>query len=442
MNLKNCFSIISAALILSSTALTAQESLRQLIAQDPSVAAGNGNVYPVPDPHQGAPKAPKGFKPFYISHYSRHGSRWLISREDYSRPQEILHRQYEKGNLTSLGEDVMHRLDIVCKAAEGRYEELTVKGSEQQKGIARRMYDNYCEVLGGNAKVRARSTTVIRCILSMTAFTNALSGCNQALDIQTDASKHDMEYMNWYDPDHIVPDVNMSAVNDSLYRANIDSRRFMSSIFRNPEGISDSFYNAMYMICGNVQGTTASDVSFWDLFTTDELYSLYYCSNAGWYFNHGNSPAKNNMRPFVQTNLLMTVIAQADDAIRDGEYAADLRFGHDGNLSSLVTLMNLNGLGASVSEIDRISESWSITDIIPMAANLQMVFYRDKSGEVIVHFALNEKEATLPIDAFHTSGKKSAPANFYLWSDVKSYWNSILDKSPSKHYADRLLGIE
>ena len=79
MNLKNCFSIISAALILSSTALTAQESLRQRIAQDPSVAAGNGNVYPVPDPHQGAPKAPKGFKPFYISHYSRHGSRWLIS---------------------------------------------------------------------------------------------------------------------------------------------------------------------------------------------------------------------------------------------------------------------------------------------------------------------------------------------------------------------------
>ena len=144
MNLKNCFSIISAALILSSTALTAQESLRQRIAQDPSVAAGNGNVYPVPDPHQGAPKAPKGFKPFYISHYSRHGSRWLISREDYSRSQKILHRQYEKGNLTSLGEDVMHRLDIVCKAAEGRYEELTVKGSEQQKGIARRMYDNYC----------------------------------------------------------------------------------------------------------------------------------------------------------------------------------------------------------------------------------------------------------------------------------------------------------
>ena len=207
----------------------------------------------------------------------------------------------------------------------------------------------------------------------------------------------------------------------------------MSSIFKNPEGICDDFFSDIYMICGNVQGTSVSDVSFWDLFTTDELYSLYYCSNAGWYFNQGNSPAKDNMRPFVQSNLLRTIIAQADDAIGGGEYAADLRFGHDGNLSSLMTLMNLNGLGASVREIDRIAEVWSITDIIPMAANLQMVFYRNKAGKVIVHFSLNEREASLPIETYQPEGaKKSSTAKFYLWSDVKSYWNDILARSPVK----------
>ncbi|MGM9740488.1 MAG: histidine phosphatase family protein, partial [Candidatus Cryptobacteroides sp.] len=386
MHLTDYILTICGALILSASGLSAQESLRQRIAENPLVAAGNGNEYPVPWPYQGAPEAPKGFKPFYISHYSRHGSRWLISGEEYSRPRDILHRQFEKGNLTALGEDVMRRLDIVCNAADGRYEELTPKGSLQHRGIAARMFRNYPEVLGGEAKVRARSTTVIRCILSMNAFTNALAGCNPSLDINADASRHDMYYMNWHDPDHIVPDVDLSAVTDSIRKANLKPDRFMSSIFKSPEEISTSFFSDMYMICGNVQGTTASDVTFWDLFTADELYALYYCSNTGWYFNHGNSPAKNNMRPFVQTNLLRTIISQADDAIRDGEYAADLRFGHDGNLSSLVTLMNINGLGASVDEIDRISEVWSITDIIPMAANLQMVFYRDKAGEVIVHF--------------------------------------------------------
>ena len=431
MSFSKYCTVISAAVILSAGTISAQESLRQRIAENPLVAAGNGNVYPVPD--QGAPKALKGFKPFYISHYSRHGSRWLISRADYQRPMSVLQEQYKRGNLTTLGEDVMHRLEIVCQAAESRYEELTVKGAQQQRDIARRMFNNYPEVFDKGAKVRARSTIVIRCILSMNAFTNALSGCNNALDINADASKHDMYYMNWHDQEHIVPDKDMRAVTDSINKANIHPERFMSSIFKNPEGISQSFFSEMYMICGNVQGTTVSEVSFWDLFTTDELYSLYYCSNAGWYFNHGNSPAKNNMRPFVQTNLLRTIIAQADNAIGGGEFAADLRFGHDGNLSSLVTLMNINGLGASVKEIDRISEVWSITDIIPMAANLQMVFYRNKAGEVIVHFALNEKEATLPIDTYQPAGtKKSSNAKFYRWSDVKSYWNGILACSPVK----------
>ncbi|MGN1214737.1 MAG: histidine phosphatase family protein [Candidatus Cryptobacteroides sp.] len=432
MHSSNHLAIIGALLLLSAIAVSAQESLRQRIAQDPLVAAGNGNVYPAPAVRPGAPKAPKGFKPFYISHYSRHGSRWLISEEDYTKPQGILHNEYAKGNLTPLGEDVMRRLDIVCKAAEGRYEELTPKGAAQHRDIATRMYRNYPEVLGGNAKVRARSTTVVRCILSMTAFTNALSASNQSLEIQADASKHDMYYMNWHDPEHIVPDVNMSTVTDSLDKAVIDSRRFMGSIFRNPEGISPSFFQEMYMICGNVQGTTVPEISFWDLFNAEELYSLYFCSNAGWYFNHGNSPAKSNMRPFVQTNLLRTIIAQADDAITTGEYAADLRFGHDGNLSSLVTLMNLNGLGASVQDIMNISEHWSITDIIPMAANLQMVFYRNKSGEVIVHFDLNETEAALPLETWQDSVRKPSPAKFYRWSDVKSYWNRILENSPVK----------
>ena len=161
---------------------------------------------------------------------SRHGSRWLISREDYQRPMSILQEEYSRGNLTPLGEDVMHRLEIVCKAAESRYEELTVKGAEPQRGIARRMFSNYPEVLGNGAKVRARSTIVIRCILSMNAFTNALAGCNKDLDINADASKHDMYYMNWYDPEHIVPDKDLRALTDSINRANIHPERFMSSI--------------------------------------------------------------------------------------------------------------------------------------------------------------------------------------------------------------------
>ena len=64
----------------------------------------------------------------------------------------------------------------------------------------------------------------------MNAFTNALAGCNKTLDINADASRHDMYYMNWYDPEHIVPDKDLRSVTDSINKANIHPERFMSSI--------------------------------------------------------------------------------------------------------------------------------------------------------------------------------------------------------------------
>lgn len=396
-----------------------QESAISRINTDPLFSAGNYNVYPAPV-EASKVKAPKGFKAFYISHYARHGSRWLIGEADYKRPQTILHQQYEKGNLTDLGVDVMRRLDKVCEAADGRYEELTPAGAAQHRGIARRMYCNYPQVLGGNAKVRARSTVVIRCILSMNAFTNSLAGCNPSLSIEADASQHDMVYMNWADRQHIFPDIDTRVIRDSLSAIYIKPQRFMTSLFHNTENVPAGLFRQMYEICGNMQGTPASGISFYDLFTTDELYGLYLLNNLNWYFNHGNAPQTGNVRPYTQANLLKTIIAQADEAIAGGEYAADLRFGHDGNVSSLLSLMDINGLGVSVNDPLKVTDKWNISDIIPMAANLQMVFYRNGRGEVLVHFDLHEKEATLPIEAYKD--------NFYRWENVKAFWNSRLEK--------------
>lgn len=411
-------------MLLAAGSAFAQESLRQEIERNPYVAAGNNALYPAPaGPVK--PKAPKGFKPFYISHYARHGSRWLISESDYGYSAGVLHEQYDKGNLTALGEDVMRRMDKVCDAVKGHYEELTPEGALQHRGIAQRMYATYPKLLGGRAKVRARSTTVIRCILSMNAFTSALQGCNPTMEIQADASRGDMWYMHWGDPDHIIPVPDVKSERDSIQKHIIkdDPGRFMSSIFKHPEGISPKIYGAMYHICGNMPGTPL-DVSFWDLYTTDELYAQLYPRNVGWYFARGYAPQNKYMRPFVQTNLLRTIIAQADEAVAGGEYSADLRFGHDSIIASLLSLMNLNELGESYTDYDRISEIWRIDKIIPMATNLQMSFYRNRNGEVLVHFALNETPASLPL-APYCDG-------FYRWEDVRAYWETRLEASPVK----------
>ena len=46
-----------------------------------------------------------------------------------------------------------------------------------------------------------------------------------------------------------------------------------------------------------------------------------------------------------------------------------------------------------------------------MGANIQIVLYRNRGGEVLVRILLNEKDATLPIEC------KSAP--FYPWESFR-----------------------
>ncbi|MCR5364554.1 MAG: histidine-type phosphatase, partial [Prevotella sp.] len=43
--------------------------------------------------------APKGYVPFYLSHYGRHGSRWLISNDSYTSVTRPLEKAREAGKL-------------------------------------------------------------------------------------------------------------------------------------------------------------------------------------------------------------------------------------------------------------------------------------------------------------------------------------------------------
>jgi len=57
----------------------------------------------------------------------------------------------------------------------------------------------------------------------------------------------------------------------------------------------------------------------------------------------------------------------------------------------------------------------SIDKIIPMAANIQLIFYRKEgSDDVLVKFLLNENETSIPV--------KTDCAPYYHWKDVKHFW--------------------
>ena len=93
------------------------------------------------------------------------------------------------GVLSTIGRDVSRKLRIVWKDAEGLGGELTPLGVRQHREIAERMYNNYPEVFRDNRRISARSTIVVRCVLSMAAFCERLKELNPALDITRESGQ-------------------------------------------------------------------------------------------------------------------------------------------------------------------------------------------------------------------------------------------------------------
>lgn len=60
-----------------------------------------------------------------------------------------------------------------------------------------------------------------------------------------------------------------------------------------------------------------------------------------------------------------------------------------------------------------------------MASNVQAVFFKNKAGDVIVKFMLNEREVSIPA--------KTDMYPFYRWEDARAALQKILD-TPSREY--------
>ncbi|MBR5056235.1 MAG: hypothetical protein IKX03_03455, partial [Bacteroidales bacterium] len=105
----------------------------------------------------------------------------------------------------------------------------------------------------------------------------------------------------------------------------------------------------------------------------------------------------------------------ADAAISpDSKRAADLRFGHDTGILPLAGIMGLEGPGDRIP-LEKVNALWQSFENIPMGSNLQMIFYQNRKGEVLVKFLYNEKEMNIP-----ALTPVSGP--YYRWSDAKAYF--------------------
>ena len=369
---------------------------------------------------------PKGYEPFYISHYGRHGSRWLIGESDYNTPLNILREAHTAGKLTAEGETVLKKLETFHPTTVKRLGELTTVGERQHHGIGSRMARNFPVIFKSkNVPIDARSTVVIRCILSMEAECEELAAANPTARIHNDVSESFQYYLNQDWSDRLRKASRQGRSVCGQYERQLSHpKRLMEALFNDQQWVYDnirasSLMRQLFEIAANLQSHD-TDIEMYSHFTEEEIYQQWQMRNIGWYLDYGAAPQTGGIMPFSQLNLLKNIIETADTIVSKNKAhtpQATLRFGHEVCVMPLACLLEMNQCGAQVENLDTLDRVWRNYRIFPMACNVQLIFYRPKkgkAGDVLVKARLNERETTLPTEPV------SGP--YYRWEDLRQYY--------------------
>lgn len=410
--MKKIFALLFMAF--ASAALMAQTvSVMDQLKDDPKKSYGTDYPY-LYELDDELSKAPKGYKPFYISHYARHGSRYYWNDRLYVQLDTLLTNASQTGNLTAEGEAFFARFMDAKQELMTGVSELTQLGWDQHQAISRRMYGNFPEVFKNGGNVLAISSLSGRCVLSMAAFCQELVQCNPKIEIREQSSRFTL--------DGVVPTDRENPARRGYpaatprYEKNMDSFgpdaslevKVLSRVFKNtdglPEGIGESLIN-LYTSLPNI----GHEGMMGNIVTDEEIVDRWETANLGsysWVFS-----GQYEMIP-----ILKDIISKADAAIEGTSgRIADLRFGHDSCIGPLTVLLGINGADADPEDpyqVKNIYQNWMTCK----ACNLQFVFYRGRkaSDDILVKCLMNESEARLPIE--------TASFPYYKWSDVKAFY--------------------
>ena len=419
------FRAIGIGAILCAVPMMGQTSFEEMAAD---LNKTGGVYYAYPTTKADNTPAPKGYKPFYVSHYGRHGSRYLLGDNDYKWVYNLMKKAADANALTPVGLNVLQRLDTVVAEADKRGGDLSPLGARQHQDIARRMAQNYPEVFKGKGnKVSARSTLVPRCIISMGNFCQSLKENYPDLDITLESSERYMPYLCYTTPESNEfngRDGWWREVRRKFERKLVKPERFVETIFSDDDFVEKyvkptDFMWGLYWVASDAQNTE-NKISFYDIFTAEELFNIWQCFNSDFYACHSNfKPAEgkhlNNAKP-----LLRNFIEGAENAISGSDEVATLRFGHDGNVVPFTALLGFDNCYGEAERPEDFYKVWNDWKVSPMAANIQMILFRNEKtpDDILVKFLHNEKETHIPVTTDIWP--------YYHWKDVKRYYESLL----------------
>lgn len=414
-----------------------------LLAQAQTRQQMGGVYYAYPAPKKPVSvKAPEGYTPFYISHYGRHGSRWLPSDSRYIWVNQHFD---DESNLTPLGKKVKGWLTQVWENAKGNGGKLTKLGEKQHRGIADRMAHNFPQIFAKGNHVQARSSVVDRCAKSMLAFTDELRQLQPSLDMDVKTDSADMAWIAYTSPEV------KALENRTHIVAKVSPDRFLHQLFKDITKVDDpmKLMSEIHTIASSIQDVGLNFKSYprqiekglYGLFTDEEFKAFYDANNLRMTICNGEYPTNERIPARSAISLWENVEAEADKALASDRPSATLRFGHDTSLYRLYSLMNMFfarpdaccDTDAKMASYKKESDAMDV--VVPMAANLQLVFYKKKQWDraypesnVLVRILCNERNVgELNLNAYiYNDDIEDMAGNYYTWASLKNYMHEYI----------------
>jgi len=366
--------------------------------------------------------APEGFKPFYVAHYGRHGSRRLTGTF-VEEALGALAKAEAAGDLTDEGKALLSDLRAVARAHEGMVGQLSERGAEEHRRLARRMAARFPDVFTGERRVRCRSSVFPRVLVSQANFTMALKDCASGLSFDYTTGEKVQKVVNpmhWAKTDEDKAKRKKKV--EALAAAEINPAPLVGRLFLSAQTEAPVTFARNLFACASICPCVRDELDGLDLyrhFTPEEIDALGRVLAAEHYSGMGNSVEFGDVATPSARILLGDIVARADEAIADDRIAADLRFGHDAGLWPLASLMGLEGPDekCAVAEAADRCPAWKW---MPMAANFQMVFYRDKAGDVLAKILWNEEE-------MRVRGLDCPTAPYYPWATLRERLKAKMD---------------
>lgn len=414
--------ILSAFISVAIAVCATAQDYRQIISENPAWAACEMYYYDYVETE--FKPAPKGYKPFYICHYGRHGSRYMSSSAETDAVRPVFEMAEGCGLLTEAGKQYWNDLKIILQEQDGMVGMLTTRGAKEHRGMGERMAKRFAGIFKGERnQVNCVSSISPRCLLSMTNFTDALQENTRNINFSYTTGPQHYAYLA-YHPE-VQEGLIVSGNKEMDFRRaesqpDILLNHFFTDIDVIKEKIGDPYVFERRLFQLSCMGQlTDHGKCLLEHFPYEALIKNWEARNARFYVAYSNSKELPHYASDVAAPLLKVLLGKMEAALQEGSaVAADLCFGHDVTLMPLAAHIGIKGMHEKFS-FDEANANWGAADFICMGSNIQFVFYKNRKGDILVRLLYNEKETSIP-------ALEASNGPFYRWDDLRKYLVSSL----------------